>query len=217
VWQSATDIDIREDIMVDLVFPPDIGSSFRAQVRREQRLVRGSHFWTYEPLLVPGLVQTYAYADLILRNFGFQGERLALYLAFRLGRQALMLERADAGTSYLFLLNESVLLRRAGNQMVMAQQMEYLEFLADYPGITIRVIPFTAGAIRGNSPLVITQVTPSQKLLFIEGARGDTNYRSAAVVQQWERIFAGLEAKSLSPRLSMRLMSQRATYWRNAA
>lgn len=129
-WRPYTDL-LGDDFETVLVYEDDAS------------LIR-----TYQPSLVPGLLQTERYAweligtqsDLPLSSVRRRAELRALR------RQVVY---RDDGARLVVILDEAVLQRTVGSPKVMAEQYAHLADLADVPGVSIRVLPFSAGPQQG--------------------------------------------------------------------
>jgi hypothetical protein len=99
----------------------------------------------YEPQVVPGLLQTRAYARAITEaSFpSAAGEDLDRRVALRLARQDLL--RRPAPPEYWVVLEEAVLRRPIGGSEVMRGQVGHLIEAASRPNVTVQVLPFSAG------------------------------------------------------------------------
>lgn len=99
----------------------------------------------YEPQVVPGLLQTEAYARAITTaSFPSEEEEdTERRVALRLARQNLL--KRPAPPEYWVVLEETVLRRPIGGPQVMRGQIEHLIDCAARPNITIQVLPFSAG------------------------------------------------------------------------
>jgi transcriptional regulator with XRE-family HTH domain len=103
---------------------------------------------SYEPLLVPGLLQTEEYARAILAvQPGGKRDDLEDRVAARMERQAI-LNRADAPQLWC-VLDEGVLRRCIGGAKVMHDQLEHLADIAERPQLSIQVIPASTGEHAG--------------------------------------------------------------------
>jgi transcriptional regulator with XRE-family HTH domain len=100
---------------------------------------------TYQPQVVPGLLQTEAYARAITAaSFPSEKEEdTERRVALRLARQDLL--RRPAPPEYWVILEETVLRRPIGGPEVMRGQIEHLIETAARPNITIQVLPFATG------------------------------------------------------------------------
>jgi transcriptional regulator with XRE-family HTH domain len=96
--------------------------------------------------VIPGLLQTQAYARDIIANYGViepiapgMIERL---VRIRMQRQQVLTREPPVQLSVV--LDESCLQRRIGDERVMYDQLTYLAKLASHPNITIRILPLVA-------------------------------------------------------------------------
>ncbi|MFD9796719.1 helix-turn-helix domain-containing protein [Streptomyces sp. NPDC059070] len=111
------------------------------------------HITTYDVRLVPGLLQTPDYTTHIVRTglhlHEWDGPEVELRLAQRLQRQERVFGQADP-PGCIFLLDQSVLGRKAGTKRTMRDQMVHLRNMADLPHITIRFL-LSGRMIAGNA------------------------------------------------------------------
>ncbi|MEU7552665.1 helix-turn-helix transcriptional regulator [Streptomyces sp. NPDC044571] len=105
---------------------------------------------TYEPLVIPGLLQTRAYAAVVTAETvpRITDEQAAVNLEVRLRRQHRAHHPARPFRLWA-ILDESVLHRTVGDHDVMREQLEHLNTLGAQPHITVQVLPHTAGAHPG--------------------------------------------------------------------
>jgi DNA-binding XRE family transcriptional regulator len=100
----------------------------------------------WEPLLVPGLLQTPEYARALFRAWEMARteDELEELVQARMARQA-VLDRAEPPKLWA-VIDETVLHRRVGGAKVMHDQVLKLSEMADRPGVSIHVIPAETGA-----------------------------------------------------------------------
>ncbi|MGW0731714.1 helix-turn-helix domain-containing protein [Streptomyces sp. NPDC002851] len=106
---------------------------------------------SYESTVVPGLLQTPAYARHVFST-GLrldEEEELRLRVELRQERQQRVFGQEQPPQA-IFLIDESVLYRRAGSDEVMVEQMRRLLELSDGHGITIRFVKLDS-AIASNA------------------------------------------------------------------
>ncbi|MEV0133647.1 helix-turn-helix transcriptional regulator [Dactylosporangium sp. NPDC050688] len=97
---------------------------------------------TYELRFVPGLLQTPAYAEVVIRR-RFQQEEVGRRLALRMHRQRMLLER---GSPTLWaIIDEAALRQRVGAGAVMEEQLAFLAEAARRPNIKIQILPIKEG------------------------------------------------------------------------
>jgi hypothetical protein len=119
-------------------------SWFRGWVDGEERtsLIR----W-WEPLQVPGLLQTEGYARALFsgRSAG-QGEAEIEYnTKGRMKRQAIFSRGEPRPPAFRCVIEETVLRRSIGGPKVMYEQLQHLAEMSEHPRITIQVVPATVG------------------------------------------------------------------------
>ncbi|TDB91872.1 XRE family transcriptional regulator [Micromonospora fluostatini] len=110
----------------------------------------------YNPVLVPGLLQTAGYARIRidsarLVNEGRTGDHPDLEVRARQARQSLLTRTQDA-PRYTAVLEEAALSRRAGPPDVLLAQVAKLRELATQPNIALHVLPRDARLGDGYVP-----------------------------------------------------------------
>ncbi|MFC5825201.1 helix-turn-helix domain-containing protein [Nonomuraea insulae] len=105
---------------------------------------------TWQPLAVPGLLQTARYARAIFSDAPQATEQwIEEAVETRMRRQTVF-ER-DEPPLYWALLDECVLLRPVGGKEVMREQLRHLLKMAERPNISFQVVPLDVGATAGTS------------------------------------------------------------------
>lgn len=117
---------------------------FRGWVDGEERasLIR----W-WEPLEVPGLLQTERYAWSLFsgRSAGLGQAEIEYNTQGRMKRQAIFSRSEPRPPAFRCLIKETVLYERIGGPEVMYEQLQHLAAMSKLPRITIQVVPATAG------------------------------------------------------------------------
>ncbi|WP_199550329.1 helix-turn-helix transcriptional regulator [Streptomyces sp. N35] len=116
----------------------------RAQDEVLPLYARTRHFRIYTSNVVPGILQTEAYAAALLSTIArFQDtpDDAPQAAASRIERSAVLHE---GGHTFAFLLEETVLRYRIGDAETMASQLGYLLAVAALPNVSLGIIPFTA-------------------------------------------------------------------------
>lgn len=134
------------------------------ELEREASILR-----SYQPLVVPGLLQTREYAHALVRAScpRWTEDRVNDVVDKRLGRQEL-LERPDP-PAFLVLLDESALTRPVGGPQVMRDQLEKLLQAMERPHITVQIIPLAVGAHAGlEGPMVIASFRGRPDIVYLE-------------------------------------------------
>ena len=121
---------------------------------------------------IPGLLQTVDYAHAIVRAVSPEmvPEVVEQRVQARLARQKLL--EQENGPQFDAVVDESVLHRTVGSRAVMREQLERLLELSERPKVTLRVIPYGAGALpAGNNKFIILSFASAEvkDVVFIEG------------------------------------------------
>jgi len=143
----------------------------------------------YEPLMIPGLLQTAEYSRALMRgdNPALSEAELDNLVASRMARQTL-LSRAKA-PHYLAVVHEAALRIPVGDRGVLNRQLRALLNLVERPNITLRVVPAGAGAhagLRGSFLIMefagepgVVHVENQETGLFLEEEADLASYRLA--------------------------------------
>jgi transcriptional regulator with XRE-family HTH domain len=131
-----------------------------------------SAIWVIHPFLIPGLLHTQDYASGLYA--AFPGATTSSKLVeLRMSRQTRVF--AQSGTSLNFVVGEEALYRWVGGPEVMRGQLERLLDVGRRDNVSIRIVPFTAGAHPGlTSPFIMLRLRETDdELLFLESVNGD--------------------------------------------
>ncbi|MFC5180456.1 helix-turn-helix domain-containing protein [Actinomadura harenae] len=123
---------------------------------------------TYQPLVVPGLLQTPAYTrDLFRRSMLRDPSEVGRRVEFRMNRQKL-LQHHDPPTLWA-VIDESVLRRPFGTVADRAEQIQRLLATGDSDHTTVQVIPFEAGLHPGlNYAFTLMDYELDPSVVYIE-------------------------------------------------
>ena len=120
----------------------------------------------FQPLVVPGLLQTHEYMRALMENGGIPDQDAEARIAARAGRQT-VLSRKNA-PRYLALIDEAALRRPFGGRAVMFAQIRRIMELADRPSITVQVIPFERGGYPIYGPYTLLQFNKARDIVHLE-------------------------------------------------
>jgi len=153
---------------------------------------------TWEPLLIPGLVQTPEYARALFRAWRSARTEAELdqLVSARIERQ-LIFERPSPPSLWA-VIDEGVLTRCVGSPRTMRDQLAHLVDVSDRLRITIQVVPAGAGAHAGLlGAFAIAGFGDAPGLVYLESPdQGQTTQRSSVVVKVSE-TFDTLRAEAL--------------------
>lgn len=152
-----------------------------------------SALFSYEPMMMPGLLQTAEYAHAIITATGddIPDERVDQLVASRMARQSL-LTRSRPLTLHV-IIEESVLARPIGDDTALARQLNHLADSAARHNVTVRVLPTDAGlhtALYG--PFVIMDYDDEASLVLLENKVAslflDEQEHIDAYTRSWEEL-----------------------------
>lgn len=159
----------------------------------------------WEPILVPGLLQTENYFRAVLEMFDWSDEVKAAELEIRRSRQAHVW--ADEPPTAWFVVDEAVLRRTIGGAEVMRAQLRHLLDLMDR--CSIQVLPFAHGAHHGMSgALTIFEYDDDvhSPVAYVESNAGNIYLEEDDLVR-CSLIMEHLRSDALSPAASRRMVS----------
>jgi transcriptional regulator with XRE-family HTH domain len=151
----------------------------------------------FQPLVIPGLLQTEEYARAVLRAHGGSAvdRRVEEWVALRMRRQEELFERVDPPEIF-FVIDEAALHRWVGGRDVMRRQLHRLKEDSGRDNVTIDVVPFSAGAHPSmQGPFVILEFPDErdEDVLFLETPRGDIISRDEQEeIEPYRQTFAQL-------------------------
>jgi transcriptional regulator with XRE-family HTH domain len=166
---------------------------------------------TYTAELVDGLLQTPEYAEAITRatHPAFPEERLRQAVELRRARQA-QLDRENP-PQLSVLLNEAVLRRPVGGPEVMGAQVRHLAEMARRPNVTVRVLPFEAGAhpgMKGSFTLLgFPEGFDDMDCVYLENENGGIWQERPGDIARYTEVFERLGKLALSQRKSVALLA----------
>jgi transcriptional regulator with XRE-family HTH domain len=163
----------------------------------------------YEPLIVPGQLQTEEYIRALFSAAEpYQtSETVEKHVQVRLARQGLLTRPNPL--RLLTVLDEGVLRRLIGGPDVMRGQLKRLSEAAQMSNVTIQILPFSGGAYAGmaGSFAILDFPTPdAPQVACAEGLTG-VLYAEGEDVQRYMLVFDNLRAAALSPLESARLIA----------
>lgn len=164
---------------------------------------------SYENQVMPGLLQTPAYAEAVFRS------RIPLYAAdeivaqttTRIDRQPAL--RREHPMLASFVIWEPVLRCPLGGREVLNEQLRHLLACSYLPGVTIQVLPLdrtTHPALDG--PFVLLQTSDHQHIAYVESQRGSLVVSDLDEISILAMRYAMLRTQSLNPEETRGLLKQ---------
>lgn len=170
-----------------------------------------SELLSYEPLMVPGLLQTSEYADAIIRATGPQLSEAEVdtLVASRMARQGL-LSRSSPVTLHA-VIEQGVLNRPLGESGALMRQLRHLADAATKPNVTIQVMPTSTGLHSGmNGPFVVLGYDSEPSLVLLENKVSSLFLDEAEHIEGYRQVWAELCKRALSPQDSAEFLADTA-------
>ncbi|MFH9263314.1 Scr1 family TA system antitoxin-like transcriptional regulator [Streptomyces sp. NPDC017546] len=179
---------------------------FRRWARLEKVAVS---LYTYECRLVPGLLQSEAYARAV-----FEGtiplltdQKLDVQLAARQKRQRMLRERPTVPFS--FIVEEHVFRRRFGDTEEMRELLDHVLEASAPRNVTLQVIPLDAGLHAClDGPLQLLETPDGRRLGYSEGQQNGRLISDPKEVSLLHQRYDTLRSQALNPRESRGLLEQ---------
>jgi transcriptional regulator with XRE-family HTH domain len=160
--------------------------------------------------IVPGLLQTVDYAHAIVRATvpTWVPEMVEQRVQGRMARQRLL--HSENAPHFEAVVDESVLHRVVGSQPVMQAQLERLLELTELRNVTLRVIPYGAGAVPAgtNKFIILRFALPAvPDVVFLEGLTEEHYLDDPGDVEIYEATFRALMQMAASPEATRELIA----------
>ncbi|MEW1840590.1 helix-turn-helix transcriptional regulator [Nonomuraea angiospora] len=164
--------------------------------------------WTWEPTMVPGLLQTPEYTRAIVEGKpGVTSEKIEAAVRDRMARKEIF-RRANPPLLYA-VLDESILYRPIGSEGVVRAQLNYLIEVAHSP-ITIQILPFdarvTAGLLGG---CLIAHTTGGPNAAFVDSPVSGKVWDGESELEILVRRYQTCRSEALPQSLSLRKIKER--------
>src|SRR5512139_1477622 len=167
----------------------------------------------FEPLIVPGLLQTEAYARAVLRSGRYRFADIEDMVSVRMERQRILSD--DDPPLLVALLDESVLRRNVGGAKVMYEQLLHLAEMGERDDVVIQIVPLTAGACAGFiSTFILASFDGGHEVAYVDNQLNGDVVEHAESVATLRRMFELYRAEALSRHDSLDLIRKAAEQWR---
>jgi transcriptional regulator with XRE-family HTH domain len=169
---------------------------------------------SWEWAVVPGLLETAAYARVVLRGAlpDASEEQVEEQVNARLQRQEI-LARQDPPMLWA-IMDEGALRRRVGSTEIMREQLGYLLEASHSPKIKVLVVPASAGAHVGLAgAFVMAEFRDAPDVVYLDTAAQGQIADHPDIVKACDQVFDSLRAEALPPRASLDLIAEVRNTW----
>ncbi|MGW7382140.1 helix-turn-helix domain-containing protein [Streptomyces sp. NPDC054794] len=153
----------------------------------------------YEPLLIPGLLQTEAYARALIGASSppLDDETVSERVAARLRRADAV--RRKVGVMYGFVVYEAALRTEVGGSEVMREQLRHLLGVGELRNVSVQVLPFgRCSGVALNGSIVLLETPEHEHYGYIEAPEVSVLHASLGKVSALAQAHAMIRMHSLS-------------------
>lgn len=186
---------------------PGLAAWFRQWARLEEQAIS---LYTYECRLMPGLLQTEAYARELFEHRIplLTDEETETKVTARLDRQKLLRDRPN--TAFSFIIDEHVFLRRTGGKDAARELLDHvLETARRLRNVELQVMPLGRGVHAGmDGPLQLLETPNNRWYAYCEGQRSGQLIPDPKTISTLHMRYAKLRSQALTPEDSRSLLTQ---------
>ncbi|MYS74269.1 helix-turn-helix domain-containing protein [Streptomyces sp. SID5926] len=164
---------------------------------------------SYENQVLPGLLQTEAYAWAVFRSRVpfYDEDTIARLAAARIERQGILQGKEPPITC--FVVWEPVVRAPIGGRTVWREQLRHLRACSELPGLMLQVLPQDRTSHAGlNGPFVLLETPEHQRLAYTENQRGSQLIADADEVAILTQKCAMLRSQALTPEDTRELLDR---------
>ncbi|MFD8215094.1 Scr1 family TA system antitoxin-like transcriptional regulator [Streptomyces sp. NPDC059697] len=186
---------------------PGLAAWFRQWARLETTAIT---LYTYECRLIPGLLQTEAYARTLFRNQlpPMDDEQVEAQWVARGERQRLLRERPN--TAFSFILEEGLILRRMGGVEVTRGLIDHVLEIAELRNVEIQVMPQVRETHAGlDGPMQLLETPDNRWFAYCEGQESGQLIADPKVVSMLQMRYARMRSQALTLEDSVSLLQRR--------
>ncbi|MGW3285528.1 helix-turn-helix domain-containing protein [Streptomyces sp. NPDC001002] len=175
---------------------PGLAAWFRRWARLEADAIT---LYTYECRLIPGLLQTEAYARTLFANQlpPLDDEQIEAQWVARAARQQLLRERPN--TAFGFILEEGLFLRRTGGVEVTRELIDHVLEIAELRNVEIQIMPQVRETHAGlDGPMQLLETSENSWFVYCEGQRGGLLVSEPKEISVLQRRYARMRSQALT-------------------
>ncbi|MEV6596103.1 helix-turn-helix transcriptional regulator [Actinoplanes sp. NPDC051346] len=165
----------------------------------------------YAPGVIPGLLQNREYAESVFhQRSGLDEAGVRTAVAVRLERQELLRRHSPRPPVLEVIIDEGVLRRSIADTLGMQKQLAHLVNISQRPGVSVRVLPFSAGPHSASSAGSFTildfptlgAAAPEPTTIYSENLTGALYLDKPREVETYGVVWRELERAALDRRAS---------------
>ncbi|MFF3852949.1 Scr1 family TA system antitoxin-like transcriptional regulator [Micromonospora sp. NPDC002575] len=198
-------VRIRDTLVRESLMP-----WFREWVTIEQE---ATALCSFEPLVLPGLLQTEAYARALHEGAShLEGDEMEQQVAARIARQDVL--RRNPAPLLVSVLDYTALERPIGGPKVMHEQLTHLLEIARRPSVHLHLIPRGTGAYHGlNGAFVIATPPEGSDIGYLDNQLQGTIVERTVDVHSLRQTWESVRAEAMPHGATVKMISEAAEAW----
>ncbi|GII80900.1 transcriptional regulator [Sphaerisporangium rufum] len=167
---------------------------------------------TWQPNLIPGLLQTADYARVVIERPGMSAAEIEKAVKARLDRQSIFAR--DRPPMMWAVLDEVVLQRPVGGADVMKDQLKQLLTMAEHPCITVQIVPLSAACTAGLlGGFVLAQMRDGREVVYLDSAGKGQVTAQTKEVRDIQLLYEAIKANALPQNESLLKIKEWMNRW----
>ncbi|WP_443059150.1 helix-turn-helix transcriptional regulator [Streptomyces sp. NBC_00487] len=188
---------------------PGLASWFRQWAKLEADAIS---LYTYECRVVPGLLQTEAYARAVSLSVPPRptDEEMEERIAARLARQELLSTRRKPPAGFTFIVEQAVLERHTGGEAVTRELFDHLsEVVERHSNVELQIMPSRQPVHAGlDGPLQLLETPENEWFGYSEGQENGRLITARKEISILHQRYAKLRSQALTPADSLGLLKR---------
>lgn len=188
---------------------PGLASWFRKWADLEEQAIS---LYTYECRVVPGLLQTDAYARAVMWNVPQRptDEQVEQRVAARFARQELLSTNRERPTAFSFIVEQAVLERHTGGEDVTRELLDHLlDVNARHWNVEIQLMPLRQPVHAGlDGPMRLLETPENEWLAYAEGQKTGHLISDRQAISVLQQRYAKMRSQALTPDDTVSLLQQ---------
>lgn len=199
---------LAEDLVSDEAVPEFMGKWLT--VESGARMLH-----TYEPMLIPGLLQTEDYAREVIIKSGRLVNDIDERVKSRIKRQEILAVESDK--TFVIIVDEGVLHRPVVSAKVMHEQLIHVWEVAQQQNVNFLVVPDSVGAYPGCAGGFVIATINGREVVYVDDAFSGDILESKEDVITMKRVWESIRFESASGKQSMELLEKAIKKWEREA
>ncbi|MFF2811063.1 helix-turn-helix domain-containing protein [Streptomyces sp. NPDC058000] len=183
-------------------------TQFREQYRRYMALEQEAvSLWHHAVGVLPGLLQTKAYAREVLAAGGIKGAELTQQVEARIGRRDLL--AGEDPPQFRTILSETVLRTPLRNSQEWREQLQHLSEAGEQPNMSLQVLPHGPWLhALASTDVMFLRLLDGRTVAYTESALHGELVEASGAVERLQRTYDAIRDLALSPAESRKFIGQ---------